>query len=125
MISQVNIELFELGIRKIRQAQEAGEIRSDLEPFFIIKILISLPMAWFQTLAETRSLIDSDIRPEALDEMYLRDMVKIILEGVRPRGDSSGEVRRPARVVAPTRVKGGSSSLMERAAGPSPIMMSS
>ena len=82
-------ELFELGISKIREAQEAGEIRSDLEPFFIIKTLISLPMAWFQSLAETRSLIDSDIRPEALDEMYLRDMVKIFLEGVRPRGESS------------------------------------
>ena len=37
----------------------------------------------------------------------------------------SGEVNKPARVVAPTRVKGGRSSLIERAAGPSPIMMSS
>ena len=31
----------------------------------------------------------------------------------------------PARVVAPTSVNGGRLSLMERAAGPSPIMMSS
>ena len=33
--------------------------------------------------------------------------------------------QQPARVVAPTSVNGGRSSLMERAAGPSPIMMSS
>ena len=32
---------------------------------------------------------------------------------------------KPARVVAPTSVNGGKSSFMERAAGPSPIMMSS
>ena len=75
-------ELFEVGIAKIREAQEAGEIRGDLEPFFIIKTLIALPMAWFQTRAETLSLIDSDIDPKDLDELYLRDMAKMFLEGV-------------------------------------------
>jgi hypothetical protein len=78
-------ELFELGIDKIRQAQERGEIRADLEPFFIIKSLLALPMAWFQSLSATRALIDSDIEPAALDELYLVNMVKIFLEGVRPR----------------------------------------
>jgi TetR/AcrR family transcriptional regulator len=78
-------ELFELGIGKIREAQDAGEIRADLEPFFIIKTLIALPMAWFQTRAETLSLIDSDVEPEALDDMYLRDMVSLFLDGVRCR----------------------------------------
>ena len=42
-----------------------------------------------------------------------------------PKRSRSGEVRGPARVVAPTSVKGGRLSLIERAAGPSPIMMSS
>src|SRR5512134_1037312 len=42
-----------------------------------------------------------------------------------PNRSRSGEVSRPARVVAPISVKGGRSSLIERAAGPSPIMMSS
>lgn len=79
-------KLFELGIGKIREAQDAGDIRSDLEPFFIIKAMIALPMAWFQTRAETLSLIDSDVEPEKLDEMYLRDMVKIFLDGVRAPG---------------------------------------
>ena len=37
-----------------------------------------------------------------------------------PNRSRSGVVSRPARVVAPTRVNGGSSILTERAAGPSP-----
>jgi hypothetical protein len=42
-----------------------------------------------------------------------------------PKRSRNGLVSMPARVVAPTRVNGGRSSLIERAAGPSPIMMSS
>lgn len=85
-------QLFEVGIEKIREAQEAGEVRSDVEPFFIIKTLIALPMAWFQTKVQTLALIDSDVDSGDLDELYLRDMVKIFLEGVRPArsGDSHG-----------------------------------
>ena len=41
-----------------------------------------------------------------------------------PKRSRSGLVSMPARVVAPTSVKGCRSSLTERAAGPSPIMMS-
>ena len=41
-----------------------------------------------------------------------------------PNRSRSGLVSMPARVVAPTSVKGCRSSLIERAAGPSPIMMS-
>lgn len=81
-------ELFELGIAKIRESQEKGEIRADLEPFFIIKSMLALPMSWFQTRCMTVALIDSDITPERLDEMYLDDMVKHFLDGVRPRTDA-------------------------------------
>jgi len=41
-----------------------------------------------------------------------------------PKRSRSGLVNMPARVVAPTSVNGGRSSFTERAAGPSPIMMS-
>ncbi|MDA8019995.1 MAG: TetR/AcrR family transcriptional regulator [Thermoanaerobaculia bacterium] len=84
-------ELFELGIEKIREAQDKGEIRSDLEPFFIIKSLLALPMGWFQTRCMTQALIDSDISAERLDEMYLEDMVKHFLEGVRPRPEDDSD----------------------------------
>ena len=42
-----------------------------------------------------------------------------------PKRSRNGEVSNPARVVAPTNVNGGNDNLIERAAGPSPIMMSS
>ena len=42
-----------------------------------------------------------------------------------PKRSRNGEVSRPARVVAPTSVNGGRSSLIERAPGPSPIIRSS
>ncbi|MCG8457640.1 MAG: TetR/AcrR family transcriptional regulator, partial [Holophagales bacterium] len=77
-------QLFEIGIEKIREAQAEGTIRADLEPFFIIKTLIALPFSWFQTQCLTLSMVDSDIEAHELDERYLRDMVKIFLEGVRP-----------------------------------------
>lgn len=77
-------QLFEIGIRKIQEAQEKGRIRKDLEPFFIIKSLIALPFAWFQTHALTLSMLDSEIDSQDLDERYMRDMVRIFFEGVRP-----------------------------------------
>ena len=42
-----------------------------------------------------------------------------------PKRSRNGEVKEPALVVAPTKVNGGKSSLIERAAGPSPIIISS
>ncbi len=76
-------QLFEIGIRKIKEAQEEGRIRKDLEPFFIIKTLIALPFSWFQSHNLTLSMVDSEIDGPGLDERYLRDMVKIFFEGVR------------------------------------------
>ena len=82
-------QLFEIGIQKIAEAQEKGRIRKDLEPFFIIKTLIALPFAWFQTHSMTLSMLDSEIEPRELDERYMREMVKIFFEGVRPRENDS------------------------------------
>lgn len=77
-------ELFELGIERIRQSQEAGTIRSDIEPLFVIKTFVALALHWFQTCRVTLSMIDSEISPAQLDELYLDTATKILLEGVRP-----------------------------------------
>ena len=42
-----------------------------------------------------------------------------------PKRSRSGVVSNPARVVAPTKVKGERSILTERAAGPAPMIRSS
>ena len=76
--------LFELGIQRIRASQESGELRTDIEPFFVIKAFLALCFNWFQTRELTHSMIDSPIDIAALDELYLDTAVKILLEGVRP-----------------------------------------
>ncbi len=77
--------LFELGIARIRESQASGEIRTDIEPLFVIKAFLALALNWFQTRELTHSMIDSQIEPTELDELYLDTAVKILLEGVRPR----------------------------------------
>jgi hypothetical protein len=49
----------------------------------------------------------------------------LFIDEIHRLSSRSGEVNEPARVVAPIRVNGGRSILIERAAGPSPIMISS
>ena len=82
-------ELFEIGIERIREAQEAGELRSDLEPISIIKSFLALAMHWFQSKTLLCQMLGTDGDVEALEERYLEDVVKIFLDGVRPRVESS------------------------------------
>ena len=83
-----------------------------------------------QDMGIIREIYADDARvedPVGTDVHVGIDAVCAFYEGALGSGAKlslSGEVNKPARVVAPTRVKGGRSSLMERAAGPSPIMMS-
>lgn len=64
---------------------------------------------------EVRGAVDDALQLGGLVELHVRGEA----EAVAQRGGS-----RPARVVAPTRVKGGSSSGMAVAPGPLPTMTS-
>lgn len=77
-------ELFELGIEKIRQSQALGLIRPDIEPLFAIKTIIALALNWFQSCHLTLAMIDTEITPEALSDLFLDNAVKILLDGIRP-----------------------------------------
>jgi TetR/AcrR family transcriptional regulator len=78
-------QLFQLGTERIRQGQERGEIRSDLNPFFILFTFIGICQHWFQDRAHLTEHLAPDMPEEAVDEMFLRDAVKIFFEGVVPR----------------------------------------
>ena len=78
-------ELFELGIERIREAQASGELRSDVEPLSMIKAFLSMALHWFQSKTLLCQMMGPDADSEALEERYLDDVVKIFLEGVRPR----------------------------------------
>ena len=80
-------ELFALGMERIHEAQEAGELRSDVEPLSMIKAFLAMSLHWFQTKPLLCQMLGPDADTEAVEETYLDDIVKIFLDGVRPRAD--------------------------------------
>jgi TetR/AcrR family transcriptional regulator len=78
-------ELFALGIAKIRAAQEAGELRADVEPISMIKAFLAMTENWFLTKPMLCQMAVAESSPDELEAQYLEDIVKIFFEGVRPR----------------------------------------
>lgn len=77
--------LFEAGIERIRSAQEAGILRADLDPIFVIKAFLGMAMNWFQSKPLLCQMLGKDLDSPELDETYLDNVQKILLEGVLPR----------------------------------------
>lgn len=78
-------QLFDLGAERIRQGQERGEIRADVNPYFILFTFIGICQHWFQDRDHLTQHLQEDLPEEAVDELFLRDAVKIFFEGVVPR----------------------------------------
>jgi len=78
-------ELTRAGIDKIRAAQERGEIRSDLNPAFILFTFVGIAQHWFQDKGHVLDAMGLSAHSERVDEAYLDDAVKIFFEGVLPR----------------------------------------
>ena len=77
-------ELYELGIERIREAQDSGELRPDVEPLSMIKAFLAMSLHWFQTKPLLCQMLGPDADVQAVEESYLSDVVKIFFEGVRP-----------------------------------------
>lgn len=82
-------DLFELGMEKIREAQERGELRPDIEPLSMIKAFLAMTLQWFQTKNMTCQMLDDSVDIEALEERYLEDILTLFFDGVRARPESS------------------------------------
>ncbi len=78
-------ELTLAGIEKIKQSQERGDLRDDLNPGFILFTFIGIAQHWYQDKRWMLDKIGLSADSEAIDEAYLEDAVKIFFEGVRPR----------------------------------------
>jgi len=79
-------ELLELGVTRLREAQEQGRLRNDLDPRFVLFTFIGLAQHWFQDREHFIHDFGIEGIPEdGLDEAYLADMSKIFFEGVLPR----------------------------------------
>ena len=82
-------ELFELGMERIREGQENGRLRADVEPISMIKVFLAMALHWFQSKPLLCQILGPETDTDALEETYLEDIVKIFLEGVRPREGSA------------------------------------
>ncbi len=78
-------ELNKAGIARIREAQEAGELRDDVDPRFILFSFVGLAQHWIQDKKHFMNDLGTEGLPEDLDEAYLNDMIKIFMQGVLPR----------------------------------------
>lgn len=77
-------DLFNLGAEKVREAQENGQIRDDLHPFFILIAMLGAINHWFQDReAHCGHVEDTDLEKE--DELFLRDLMTMFFEGLKPR----------------------------------------
>jgi TetR/AcrR family transcriptional regulator len=76
-------ELIEAGVRKIQDGQAKGVFRKDLDPLFILLTFIGLVQHWFQQRGHYCRDLGIRTPMEQLDNAYLRDMVKILMDGIR------------------------------------------
>ena len=77
--------LIEAGVAKIRQAQEGGELRADVDAGFMLFTFIGLAQHWFQDRQHFIHDFDPDVAEDQLDDAYLDAMSKIFFEGILPR----------------------------------------
>lgn len=73
-------ELIRLGVGRVREAQERGELRSDVHPFSILTSLLGVVDHWFEDQAMREALADL---PD--DETYLRELLTMFFHGILPQ----------------------------------------
>ena len=76
-----------LGAQRIREGQEAGHIRPDLEPVFVIKSFIDLCMMWHMTRGQKPMSSAPELASPAMDDAYLEHLVTVFMHGVAVRTD--------------------------------------
>jgi TetR/AcrR family transcriptional regulator len=81
-------ELMAAGIAKLREGQEAGYLRKDVDARFMLFVFIGLAQHWFQDCPHFLNSFDRTGLPEDLNTAYMQDAAKIFLEGVLPRTEA-------------------------------------
>ncbi len=76
--------LMEAGAAKVAESQARGEIRADINPHFILFTMVGIVQHWFQDRGHVLERLDG-ADPDAVDQAYLGDVVKIFFEGILPR----------------------------------------
>jgi len=74
--------LIKAGLEKLRAGQAAGHLRQDIDPRFLLFTFLGLAQHWFQEKEHFIRDFGREGLPDALDEAYLSDMLKIFYNGV-------------------------------------------
>ncbi len=77
--------LIRAGVEVLSAGQRAGDIRSDVEPENILAMFFSLVRGWFVERPIMASCSVLKQPEQACDECYLRTIVKVFIDGLRPR----------------------------------------
>ena len=72
------------GVELLRRAQEAGVVRRDVDPAFVLAQFFTLARGWFIERAVLRADVLADTPDELCDERYLESTLKVWLAGLRP-----------------------------------------
>jgi TetR/AcrR family transcriptional regulator len=77
---RLDAELVRLGAERIRQAQERGLLRADVNPAHVVTMFVNACTQWFEARAH-----HSQWPGVGDDQQYLDDFLKIFMAGLAPR----------------------------------------
>ncbi len=77
--THMDAELVGLGAERVRQAQQAGQLRDDVNPTHVVTTFINACTQWFATCEH-----HADWPGMGSDEEYLDDFLKIFMRGLQP-----------------------------------------
>jgi TetR/AcrR family transcriptional regulator len=77
---RLDAELVALGAERVRQAQQRGLLRADVNPAHVVTTFVNACTQWFEARAH-----HSQWPGVGDDDEYLEDFLKIFMEGLRPR----------------------------------------
>jgi hypothetical protein len=83
--------LSRMGAAVVKAEQEAGTLRADVEPSFVVLSFLGLVSFWFMGRAGFLPKFGLPGAPEAWDATYLDTIQKILRSGVAPPGESEPE----------------------------------
>ena len=78
-------ELTREGVDVTRRAQQAGYVRKDVEPEYILAQFFALVRGWFLERPVLQQIMLQGASDEECDERYLRATIRVFLDGLRPR----------------------------------------
>jgi len=80
--SQLDAEMVHLGAQRIRQAQQRGLLRDDINPTHVVTLFISICTHWFAAREHHRTWPGM-----GHDDEFLADFLKVFMAGLLPRPD--------------------------------------